>query len=91
MVNNSQDRRWFKHQGVTFDNRLDFSVHIDKSVSHKTLEYILRAGKDFNNPNTVVTLFNVVVRPKLEYGSVVWSPYTFQQISKLERVQGTLC
>ena len=28
-----------------------------------------------------------LVRPKLEYGSVIWDPYTKQDISKLENVQ----
>ena len=56
-----------KYLGVTFDNRLDFSFHIDKAVSqaYRTLGYILRAGKDFHNTNTVVRLFNAPGKAKI--------------------------
>ena len=33
------------------------------------------------------TLYCALVRSQLEYGSVVWSPFTARNITKLERVQ----
>ena len=33
------------------------------------------------------TLYCALVRSQLEYGSVVWSPFTTRNITKLERVQ----
>ena len=33
------------------------------------------------------TLYCTLVRSQLEYGSVVWSPFTARNITKLERVQ----
>ncbi|XP_044591507.1 uncharacterized protein LOC123273733 [Cotesia glomerata] len=78
---------------IIFDTKLTFSAHIDKIVSqaYKVLGYILRSGKDFKNNHTLVHLFNSLVRPILEYGSIVWSPATNIMISKIEKIQRKLC
>lgn len=82
-----------KDLGVLIDTKLDFNSHIDKIVSQatKVLGYIIRAGKDFKNAFTLVRLFNALVRPILEYCSVIWSPYTIQAINKIEKLQRKLC
>ena len=82
-----------KDLGVIVDSKLDFVSHVNKIVSQafKILGYIFRAGKDFNNINTLIRLYNAHVRPILEYCSVIWSPCTNQLISSLERTQYKLC
>lgn len=82
-----------KDLGVLIDTKLNFNCHVDKIVSQafKVLGYIIRAGNDFNNAYTLVHLFNALVRPILEYCSVIWSPYTTQSVNKLERLQRKLC
>ena len=79
--------------GVTINSKLDFGSHVNKIVSQafKVLGYIFRSGKDFNNINTLIRLFNALVRPILEYCSVIWSPWTNQLVSSLERTQQKLC
>ncbi|KAL4084085.1 hypothetical protein QTP88_029401 [Uroleucon formosanum] len=37
--------------------------------------------------STILFDYNISVRPILEYGSVVWDPYTVSDINQLERVQ----
>lgn len=82
-----------KDLGIIVDNKLSFSKHIDRITSKgfKTLGFILRNSKDFNNPYSVTRLFQSLVLPILEYGSVIWSPYTNASIDKVEKVQRKFC
>ena len=48
--------------------------HIYRTVTHKSIQ-------------TVVSLYNALVRPHLEYCSLVWSPYLKKDILSIERVQ----
>ena len=43
--------------------------------------------REFRDVSTLRTLYCALVRSQLEYGSVVWSPVTATNITKLERVQ----
>jgi len=51
------------------------------------LGFIIRNCKDFTDPIALKTLFTSLVRAKLEYNSVIWSPYKKYQIHCLENVQ----
>ena len=66
----------FKDLGVTFDSKLSFDEHIRLTTesAYKSLGFILRNGREFNNVKTLNTLYTAFVRCKLEYASVVWSP-----------------
>ena len=50
-------------------------------------------NKVFSNKNklSVTELYKAFVRPILEYGTIIWSPYTSTNIIKLERVQKRMC
>ena len=48
--------------------------HIYRTVTHKSIE-------------TVVPLYKALVRPHLEYCSLVWSPYLKKDILSIEKVQ----
>lgn len=48
---------------------------------------VSRNSRHFRSPNTVRSLFVSLVRPKLEYASVVWSASTDKAISAIESVQ----
>lgn len=75
--------------GIAFDEELTFHAHIDKIInkSFKMLGFIKRYTSDFKNPYTVKYLYVTLVRPHLEYCTVVWSPYYNIHINRIERVQ----
>lgn len=75
--------------GVTFDSRLSFSDHIINSTKAalRTLGFIVRTTKPFFYTESILPLYYSFVRSKLEYASVVWSPYYFRYLHLLEGVQ----
>ena len=70
------------------DKDLTFDHHITESVktANKTLGLIRRTYQHLD-VETLRTLYVALVRPKLEYGNVVWSPRLQSHIDELERVQ----
>ncbi|BES89632.1 Retrotransposon protein [Nesidiocoris tenuis] len=75
--------------GILFDSQLSFNSHIDSisSKSMKVLGFIKRNTTDFGDCSAIVLLFVALVRPILEYGSQVWSPFYASSRAALERVQ----
>lgn len=78
-----------KDLGVILDKKLTFKFHYEKLISscNQTLGFILRVCKEFKNPYTYITLFNCLVRSKLEYASIIWNPFYMVHINLLERIQ----
>lgn len=78
-----------KDLGVTFDQQFTFKTHYKNIVSSasRTLGFILRNCKSFNNVNTLKLIYNSFVISKLEYCSIVWHPIYQMDISHLESVQ----
>ena len=79
----------FKDLGVTIDSKLTFNIHIQTVTKSalKMLGFILRTCRYFTNIASLKTLYYCYVRSKLEYGSIVWSPFYNEYISKLEQIQ----
>ena len=79
----------FKDLGVVVSKDLSWSQHINSIVSkaNKTLGLIKRICKEVENVKTRRTLYCALVRPKLEYASNVWSPYTVKHKLLIENVQ----
>ncbi len=77
-----------KDLGVHVDNELNFDHHVTECVkqANKTLGLIRRTYQHLDS-DTLKTLYVALVRPKLEYGNVVWSPRLQSHIDELERVQ----
>lgn len=67
----------YKYLGLTIDRHLGWSKHIDNitSAAFRKLGLIRHKLKN-TPPNVKLLAFNTLVRPKLEYGSVVWDPFT---------------
>ncbi|KAE9534095.1 hypothetical protein AGLY_008831 [Aphis glycines] len=65
------------------------SPHIAMITSRafKVLGFIMRLSKYFKLSKSLKSLYYALIRPILEYGSVVWDPYTVSDINQLERVQ----
>ena len=74
--------------GVVFDSKLSFSEHCSK-VTNKAFmrtNIILRCFST-HDPKFLMQLFNVYVRPLLEYNSPVWSPKFNKDVATIEQVQ----
>lgn len=65
-----------KDLGVMFDQTLVFTDHFKAIVqsASKSLGFVIRICHHFKNTTTFYLLYNALVRSKLEYASVVWSP-----------------
>jgi hypothetical protein len=78
-----------KDLGIWFDSRLVFDVHISSVVaaSLKLLEFLFRSCNEFRSVKCLTTLYFSLVRYRLEYGSIIWSPYYVTYINTVESVQ----
>ena len=79
----------FKDLGVIFDSKLTFHNHINAVTSEafKSLGFIIRCGYHLTDINCLRILYFAYVRSKLEYASVVWSPFQKTYIDSLEKIQ----
>ena len=77
-----------KYLGVTISNDLSFGNHIDNITkkANQTLGFLRRNIKVKSTALKSIA-YKTLVRPQLEYSSVVWSPYTGTRIEQLESVQ----
>lgn len=57
------------------------------SKALRVLGFIKRFSKDFKDHNVMKQLYSSLVRPNLEYCSIVFSPYTRDGIERIESVQ----
>ena len=78
-----------KDLGVLIRHDLNWNDHVDFIISkaQKMLNLLYRTCKDIHDVKTKKLLYITWVRSRLEYASVVWSPYTKRNISGLEKVQ----
>ncbi|XP_050528067.1 uncharacterized protein LOC126898166 [Daktulosphaira vitifoliae] len=88
-VNISRELNSTTDLGFKFSYNLDPMLHIDYVCckAFKALGFIMRLAKDFKQGLSLKMLFCSIVRPILEYGSVVWDLYTALGSLQLERVQ----
>jgi hypothetical protein len=77
-----------KDLGVTIDNQLRFSDHVDSCVSkaNRVLGCLRHTFKHLNK-DAFLQLYKALVRPHLEYASCVWSPQLKKDQDAIERVQ----
>lgn len=78
-----------KDLGIYFDSELTFAKHILARTSEaiRMLGFIIRNCKQFNNLQALKLLYYSYVRSKLEYGSIIWSPYYQIHSNNVEQVQ----
>lgn len=78
-----------KDLGVYFTDCLSFLVHITETVkaANRILGFVIRVCYHFRNTSTFKLLFNSLVRSKLEYASVVWSPSAQSHSLIIEKCQ----
>lgn len=77
-----------KDLGVTFESNLKFERHITNIVNkaQRILGLIFRSFETLDEEMFII-LYKSLVRPCLEYGTCVWSPYLKKDILRIERVQ----
>ena len=77
-----------KDLGVTLSSDCTFKEHINNIIeSAKSMSsWILRTFRT-RDPTTMLTLFKSLVRPILEYSSVLWTPITKGEIQRLKEIQ----
>ena len=75
--------------GITIYRDLSWSRHIERTVAkaNKTLGLHKRICYDLRDARTKKLLYCALIRPKLEYGSSAWSPYTTKHHGLIESVQ----
>ena len=73
-----------KNLGVWITDNLSPDKHINKITgdTYQLLRNIRISGEDMINK-----LITSLIRPKLEYGTMIWSPHKKKDIKKLERLQ----
>ena len=74
--------------GITFADNMKWNTHINqiKKKSNSTLGF-LRRNLHHTPQSCRKNAYLALVRSKMECDSVIWDPYTKQDISKLENVQ----
>lgn len=77
-----------KYLGVTIHHKLSWNEHIN-NVCKKGNQSIgfLRRNLQIRQKNIKENAYKALVRPQVEYASVVWDPYTKENKNKLEMVQ----
>ncbi|ELU08779.1 hypothetical protein CAPTEDRAFT_66515, partial [Capitella teleta] len=74
--------------GITFDNRLHFSDHINNTTNNasRTLNAIKGKFRHLDN-DTFLTLYKAKIRPTFEYASPVWTPHLRKHFNNTKRMQ----
>ena len=79
---------WVRDLGIFIDNKLNWSQHISK-ITQKCKQicgWILSVF--YSRENTLMmTLFNYLIRSRLEYGCELWNPYLIRDINSIEQIQ----
>ena len=77
-----------KYLGVTLQNNMNFSKHIDNICNKaNSMLGLLRRNLKSAPAKTKELGYKAIVRPVLEYASSVWDPHTSKEIEKIEKVQ----
>jgi hypothetical protein len=71
-----------KDLGIWFDSRLVFVAALLKLFG-----FLFRSCNEFRSVKCLTTLYFSLVRSRLEYGSIIWSPYYVTYIKSIESVQ----
>ena len=74
--------------GILVAKNLKFSTHV-RSITSKAQKLLGLIKNTFvsREPSVIMPTFCALVRSVLEYGSVIWSPYTARDIQAVEKIQ----
>ena len=79
----------YRYLGVLLTSDLSWSSHINSTYSkaRKLIGLLYRRFYGNVDNQSLFELYNILVRPHLEYASPLWDPYLIKDIAKLESVQ----
>lgn len=74
--------------GITVTGNLKWYVHISKITkkANSLLYFIQRAFQD-RSIDLILKIYKSYIRPKIEYGQIIWSPYFQKDIDLIEKIQ----
>jgi len=77
-----------KDLGVTFDDKLTFNkhIHLKVNIANRNLGLIAKSFT-YLDKEMFLQLYKALVRPHLEYASVIWNPRYKKDIIAIENVQ----
>lgn len=78
--------------GILLDSQMNFSAHIEQITgrARQLIGYIKRVSYSKFTPNTQKILYMAYIRSRLEFASVIWSPYQEIYRSEIESIQKQL-
>ena len=77
-----------KDLGIIVDSQLTFDEHISQKVKKaNAMAGLIRRSFTYLEPMFFKKLYVAFVRPHLEYGQSIWSPYLHKHINAIEKVQ----
>lgn len=78
----------YKYLGIWITNRLSWNKHIDYVTSNTLRKlFFLKRTLKYSTSDTRLLAYKTIIRPMLEYGNVIWDPFTKLNLTKLERIQ----
>ena len=79
---------FIKYLGVSIDNQLTWNEHIKRITSKAiSVKSFLQRNLSSCPIKVKINCYKSLVRPILEYASIVWSPHTQLNINKVEKIQ----
>jgi hypothetical protein len=82
------DVKLHKHFGITFNEKLTWSDHIHSTLAKVgKMKDVMLLLKHRLSRRTLDCIYKVFVRPKLEYGSIIWANCTDYERKSLEKCQ----
>lgn len=77
-----------KDIGVTFDENMKFDIHVSNIVNKANQRVgLIRRSFEYMDKEMFLTLYKSLIRPNLEYATVIWSPWLKKDIVAIEQVQ----
>jgi hypothetical protein len=78
-----------KDLAILFDEKLSFKPHCDMIINKakSLLGFIKKRAKEFDNVWVTKQIYMTYVRSVLEFGAIIWMPYTDEYIRKIESIQ----
>lgn len=81
-----------KDLGLYVDDKMTFKYHINNIYLKlsRMLGAARRITKETGNPPLLVKIYNIFMRPILEYADVIWNKENKKEIKKLEKINRTI-
>jgi len=77
-----------KYLGVTIDEHLTWNDHVKNVISKaNSVKNFLQRNLKYCPIDIKTNCYNCMVKPVLEYASIIWSPYTQKNVDLVEAVQ----